>query len=693
MRRVLLSAVLLAWAAGAASAAADSGFAVTARAASYPIDWTIRDVVTDAVSGRVYAVGEAEGGDVGVAGFEADGTFLRYVDFPAATIERVGAAAVAPDGRLVIVGSTEIGFPQPALSRAAFVLRFDFDHPEGLEVRLLGDEIPLRSQVAQSEAVGVAVDADGAVYVSGWTNTSYYPTTPGAARVEGGGFGMSGFGPVADGFLTKLDADLETALSTFVGGHGVHCVGGSGCLSSVPHTVASQVALGSDGSIYVAGVTNTLEGLATPGAFRETCLCSRMTGDLFVARLTADVSRFEYATYVGGGGQTLESEVYGAEGATGLRVLDDGSAVVAGWTYAPNFPTTEGALQTRFGGGEDVSAGRDGVLFRLSPDGAELLFSTFLGVEGDDTIEGLERVGEEWWATGVAGGSFPGAGVGPRFVARLSPDADSLLAAVRTPVGITGGFLAASGDGVWAAGPESPRLTRLSVAAPEVTALYALANAAGSRDTGQVAPREIVSLYGVNLGPAEGAVADLSAGPPPDELAGLQLEIAGVRAGLLYAGPTQINAVATGAIKEGFPVDAILRRDGEEIARIPLYSVIWNAQAFAGPDRAAAALNPQGLPVGPDRPLLPGETVALFLSGAGVPHPFFSPVVEASIDDRSAEIAYFGQAPGLIDGVTQLNVRLPDELGYPYDVSPRPLTVLVGRQESEPVLLWIDNRR
>ena len=675
-------------AAGWPAPAADSGFAVAARATPYPIDWTVRAVVTDALTGRVYAVGEQDGADVVIAAFEPDGALRGVLTFPAVSTERVGGATVAPDGRLIVVGSTDLGFPWRSPSRAAFVLRLDVEDPNAAEVRLLGDEAPPRAHAPQSEALAVTADAAGAIFVAGWTNSSYYPVTEGAARTEGGGSGFSAFGPVADGFLTKLSPDLTVEASTFVGGRRVACSGGSGCLSSVPHTVVSQVALGPDGAVLVAGVTNTHDDFATPGAFQQSCHCLRMVGDLFVAKLTPDAAAFDYATYVGGRPVGPEPAPWGPEEVAGLRVLEDGSAVVAGWSAAPTFPTTPGALQPRFGGDPNVSADRDGVLFRLSPDGSRLLFSTFLGVAGDDTIEALDRVGDDWWVTGAAAPAFPGAGVGPRFVARLSMDARQLLAAVRMPLGATGGFLAAVANGVWTAGPQSPRLTLLQTAPADVPAVYALTNAAGSRDTGRLAAREIISLYGVGLGPAQGATADLTAGPPPVSLAGLELEIAGSRAGLLYAGPTQINAVATATFREGQTVDVVLRRDGVEIADLRLSGVLWNAEVFADADGFAAALNEQGLPLGPDRPARPGETISLFLSGGSASHPFFTPRPELRVDGLAAqEVTYFGPAPGLIDGVTQLNARLPLTLGQ------GALTVLVGGRQSEPVRLWVDLAR
>ena len=62
--------------------------------------------------------------------------------------------------------------------------------------------------------------------------------------------------------------------------------------------------------------------------------------------------------------------------------------------------------------------------------------------------------------------------------------------------------------------------------------------------SGSVAPGEIVSLYGVGLGPQTGAGAEFdSTGKISAKLAGTQVFFDGVAVPLLYAGTNQINAV------------------------------------------------------------------------------------------------------------------------------------------------------
>ena len=61
---------------------------------------------------------------------------------------------------------------------------------------------------------GVAVDASGSAYVTGFTDSSDFPTTAGA-------FDTSANGGLRDAFVTKLDAaGAALAYSTYLGGSG-----------------------------------------------------------------------------------------------------------------------------------------------------------------------------------------------------------------------------------------------------------------------------------------------------------------------------------------------------------------------------------------------------------------------------------------------------------------------------------------
>ena len=75
-----------------------------------------------------------------------------------------------------------------------------------------------------------------------------------------------------------------------------------------------------------------------------------------------------FSTYIGGSG---------ADGAGGMALDSDGNIVITTFVDSRNFPM-KNAYQPTSAGGVDL------VVFKFSPDGKELLFSTYFGGSGDD---------------------------------------------------------------------------------------------------------------------------------------------------------------------------------------------------------------------------------------------------------------------------------------------------------------------
>jgi Bacterial Ig-like domain (group 3) len=75
----------------------------------------------------------------------------------------------------------------------------------------------------------------------------------------------------------------------------------------------------------------------------------------------------------------------------------DGSVYVGGYTQSADFPTTSNAFQKVWGGG------LDGFLARISSDGSQLLYSTYLGGPGDEAITSMILNADgSLWMSGVA---------------------------------------------------------------------------------------------------------------------------------------------------------------------------------------------------------------------------------------------------------------------------------------------------
>jgi hypothetical protein len=227
-----------------------------------------------------------------------------------------------------------------------------------------------------SEAV--AVDSFGNAYVTGATDISTFPVTANASQPTIGG--------QLDVFITKLNSGGSGLLySTFIGGN--------------DQEEGFGVTLDSSGSAYVTGRTYSADFPVTAGAFQTSGGGTfPSAGDAFVLKLVPDGNKLAFSTYLGGNGLSL-----------GFDIATDPSqnVYVTGKTRSGDFPVTQGALQTVFGGG--TCSGfpcEDAFVAKLGPDGTNLLFSTYLG--GNDSDVGLGIKVDSGSNIYVAGASFSG---------------------------------------------------------------------------------------------------------------------------------------------------------------------------------------------------------------------------------------------------------------------------------------------
>lgn len=187
------------------------------------------------------------------------------------------------------------------------------------------------------------------------------------------------------------------------------------------HDALQALVVDADGTLLVAGTT--AGGLpATPGAFDAGWNGGR---DACVARLSADGATVLAATYLGG---SLDDE------ARALALDASGYVLVAGFTASADFPTTAGAFDRSFAGGNGTLHA-DAFVARLAPDLSGLSFGTLLGGTGEDLAAALavDASGSLFVAGKTSSADFPatpgahdalygggGADVGDAFVARLS---------------------------------------------------------------------------------------------------------------------------------------------------------------------------------------------------------------------------------------------------------------------------------
>lgn len=147
----------------------------------------------------------------------------------------------------------------------------------------------------------------------------------------------------------------------------------SSYLGGLSNDYATSIALGSDGSVYIAGYTDSTNFPVVAGAFQASCggACANSTVDAFVSKLDPTGSFLVYSTYLGG-----SANDYG----NGIAIDASGDAYVVGQTFSSDLPVTAGAFQTTCGGGSCASG--DAFVAELDPTGSQLLYSTYLGGTG-----------------------------------------------------------------------------------------------------------------------------------------------------------------------------------------------------------------------------------------------------------------------------------------------------------------------
>lgn len=239
---------------------------------------------------------------------------------------------------------TTTGAYQIALAgtKNAFVTKIDSNGSALVYSTYLGgsaDQDEFNTPLQSAFAIGV--DSSGNAYVTGYTDATDFPTTPGAFQTS---YNNAFFGS-ADAFVTKLNPS------------------GSGLVYSTYLGIATGFAISVDssGDAYVAGLGQNVP--TTPGAFQTSYIAAYSNS--FVSKLNPSGTALIYSTYLGGNGW-----------ATGIAVDSNGSAYVTG-LILNTLPTSAGAFQTSNAG--NISS----FVTKFNSTGSALVYSTYLNGTSD----------------------------------------------------------------------------------------------------------------------------------------------------------------------------------------------------------------------------------------------------------------------------------------------------------------------
>jgi hypothetical protein len=347
-----------------------------------------------------------------------DGTVL-FSTFLGGSSGEWAEDVVVAGGSLYVTGFTgsadfPLVNPLPASLRRggsdAFVTRMSLDGTSILWSTTLGGSL-------SDHPFAIDVGADGAVYLAGSTSSSDFPAanpaqssyagglTDGfAARIDPGGptlvwssyFGGSAFeriedlavdstgkayvvgraespdlptrmarqpdlrGP-EDGFLAGFGSQGELLVSTYLGGLG--------------HEAATGVAVDGAGFLYVGGSTSSIDLPTTQGAFQRRKAGSH---DAFAMKLGPLAGSVVWWTYLGGSD---------GDGANALEIDDTGHVHLAGVTGSTDFPLRH-PVDSECAPASGTFCEGEAFVAKLSPGGAGLLFSTYLGGSTDPIGDG-----------------------------------------------------------------------------------------------------------------------------------------------------------------------------------------------------------------------------------------------------------------------------------------------------------------
>jgi hypothetical protein len=205
------------------------------------------------------------------------------------------------------------------------------------------------------QGYGIAVDASGNAYVTGFTLSPDFPVSSGAFQtalrsIHGG----------ANAFVSKINTGatgtISLAYSTFLGGE--------------RYDEGRAVTLDTAGNAYVTGYTHSKKFPVTSNAYQPMLKSIYGGSNAFVSIVNtgrAGPSSLSYSTYLGGSI---------SDAGNGIANDVSGNTYIAGRTQSPNFPITSGAFQPKMAGFMDAFVTE---LNTGASGSAALVYSTYLG--------------------------------------------------------------------------------------------------------------------------------------------------------------------------------------------------------------------------------------------------------------------------------------------------------------------------
>jgi hypothetical protein len=202
-------------------------------------------------------------------------------------------------------------------------------------------------------AYSIVVDEDSNVYIAGYTSSStFFPIKNAFQDTFAGG--------AYDIFVTKLNSTGNgLVFSTFIGG-------------SAGET-AYGIAIDTSRNVYITGTTDSSTTFPLENPYQDTFAGG--SKDVFVTKLNSTGNGLVFSTFIGGNARDT---------AIKLQVDQLGNSYITGSTSSNDFPL-EKPYQNTTGGGDG-----DGFFTKLNSTGNGLIFSSYLGGNETDSVDGIK---------------------------------------------------------------------------------------------------------------------------------------------------------------------------------------------------------------------------------------------------------------------------------------------------------------
>ncbi|HUI58464.1 MAG TPA: SBBP repeat-containing protein [Bryobacteraceae bacterium] len=276
-----------------------------------------------------------------------------------AATDEITAMKLMPDGKLYLAGWTQTG----DLATTDIV----YDNLTDIYVQVIDTTAAGAYAVTYStflggtnldEALAIAVDAAGFIYLTGTTTSNDFPTTANA-------FQTVGATTTVDAFVSKLDPHAagtgnSLVFSSYLGGE-------------VGDESGNGIVVGANEVVYVIGTTKSPDFPVTANAYASALYGA---SDCFLAQVDTIGGTLLYATFIGS-----ENDDDGR----GIVLAPNGLVYFTATTHGVQFPMAGASYNVNAPGNYDVIVGA----FDLTQSGVNsLVYSTYLGGSLNEEVRG-----------------------------------------------------------------------------------------------------------------------------------------------------------------------------------------------------------------------------------------------------------------------------------------------------------------